>query len=393
MVLGSALCIFGQVLFASMPLVIASRFVTGMELGVGLVTNVVVAQLSGPERMTRNMMINDIGGSVGSSLGTYLTYLLTVVPFHALIPFDCTVEVQVTIVVALYGLLLGILVIVAMPGQNELERLFDVSSVPPPSSGPAVPSKGQRRPGSALVVAGCLAIAASDALAYRCNISNLVLVLPQEYGFSVEDTSNILGVGSIVTSAAMMLLVATKFIDNISNERLVYGCTLAQLIGCCVLLRMSASGNIAYALLLVAAFQLTSLGNQTKGNALKCHMTAQDVFAKKDVLMVSRLFTMLTAFVGPIAGRYVSETFTAQNMLAVFGGMSICVQLALWTGLQHLSSASIVQTESGADAQDLEVQGETTPSSPLPVLLGKRDSSRFLEFDCERKVSRESMIV
>jgi hypothetical protein len=334
---------------------------------VGLVTNVVVAQLSRPEQMTRNMMINDIGGSVGSSLGTYLTYLLTALPFHVLLPFECTLEVQVTIVVAIYGLLLGTLVLCMMPRQRQLVLLYQAAAAPD------LPCKVQQdrgvaaRKGSAAVVAGCLAMAAADAVAYRCNVSNLVLVLPQEYGFSTVDTSNVLGIASLAGSAAMMLMVAMKVFDGVRNEWLIYGCTMFQLIACGLLLRIGTSDSYAYALWFVMAFQITGLGNQTKANALKSHMTCQDVFEKKDVLMVSRLFTMLTAFIGPIAGRYVAETCTAQNVVAVFGGVSLCMQLVLWTGIQTAGSVTAGIAEANIHADDLEAQCDDT----LPVLLGR----------------------
>lgn len=329
MATGSLLCIAGQAWFPSLGLVVFSRVVCGAELGIGLITNVVTVQLSTPQEKARNIMLNDIGCAVGSCFGPLLT---TIVPFLPN-PLAVTMEAQVTVVIMVYGLILLGAVLMLVPKQSTLDKLYNPAGedagaasdkVAAPEPRPLAPAK----PG--VLIGGCLALGAMDGMVYRCNMSDLVLVVPAEYGLTVQQTAGIMGMSHWFRVASMAF--ALRLLGSANQNATVWKLTVAELAVGLFFFHLSSEPVLLWiwALWPVLVFQAVGVLGAVKGNVLKCMFTGHADFANKDVIMANSVLSMLGSFAAPVVDRSVAEIRIAQNIMPWYGVISRVMQLGVW---------------------------------------------------------------
>merc|ERR1719265_506591 len=124
-----------------------------------------------------------------------------------------------------------------------------------------------------------------------------------------------------------LLIFVTRFLGNDIDGKRTRMLTLCQLLACASLTYVKSSHG--YGWFLTFSFYVLSIGSQVKSNFVKYRMTQQQTFDYVTVLTLARFSAMLAGAIGPVIGRYVYDTFVAQNAMLAFSATSLMLQLAL----------------------------------------------------------------
>eukprot|EP00933_Yihiella_yeosuensis_P046861 TRINITY_DN4248_c1_g1_i4.p1 TRINITY_DN4248_c1_g1~~TRINITY_DN4248_c1_g1_i4.p1 ORF type:complete len:980 (+),score=139.46 TRINITY_DN4248_c1_g1_i4:168-3107(+) len=326
---GSILCIAGQSLFNSFALVVVSRFVMGMELGTGLVTNFLVISISPSDVRTHNVFMADMGSCAGASFGLYLPQFITHMR-NVTNNFGLTMETSVPAYLGVMGLLLGYVIYRHMPAQPELYDLFcdKKSSADPTRPELKTIAKPLKNLMSEANTAMCITALGMIVLQFRFAQAMIVLVLPVEYALSTESASSVMGVMSALSTVILTTVGGSGVLKGDGKQMQIARTTIwMQICGALMLVKFYGTDSMVAAWWLVGAFYLSvSCMGVTRWNVLKSLMTIESALPNEDILAYQRIITLGIGLIAPMISRAVAEVEVAQNILPIFVITSLIVQ-------------------------------------------------------------------